>query len=177
MSDFNQALPIILKHEGGYVNNPADPGGATVYGISLRFLQQNGIDIDSDGKVDANDIRATTVAKASDLYKKYFWDVGGYSRINDQTAATKVFDCSVNMGSGRAHKLAQSAANACGKTLKVDGDLGPMSVAAINACDPKQFVVQMCRVQREFYEDLIQAKPQLAVFRSGWLKRAAWPNG
>jgi lysozyme family protein len=63
MSDFNQAVKVILQHEGGYVDNPNDPGGATNYGISLRFLADHpeSGDFNGDGEVDAEDIANMTV--------------------------------------------------------------------------------------------------------------------
>ncbi len=76
MSRFDKAVEKVLRHEGRYVNHPNDPGGATNYGISLRFLKQLGIeeaDIDGDGFLNIEDIKAVTKEHAIRFYKLNFW--------------------------------------------------------------------------------------------------------
>jgi lysozyme family protein len=176
MSEFAVALPIILAHEGGLVDNPADPGGVTDFGISLRFLQEHGLDLNGDGDVDGDDIRGLTHDQAGDIYRHYFWDANDYSRIADQTLATKVFDVCVNSGPHQAHTLVQRALCAVGQIVTVDGALGAKSFAAIAAADAAKLTQAICDAQADFYRNLAKQKPQLAQFLSGWLKRAAWPN-
>lgn len=122
------------------------------------------------------ELRALTHEDAAAIYRALWWDRYGYGRLSAQDVATKLLDVSVNMGPSRAHSLAQEAAQRCGHpSLIADGVLGPASVAAINACDPRAWLMAMCRVQREWYARIIAARPQLEVFRSGWGRRAAWP--
>ena len=187
MASFERAIPIILEHEGGYADNPADPGGATKYGVSLRYLQSELAgdsdhdgrldgDLDGDGDVDADDIRALTVDRAITIYRSRWWDRYGYGRIDDDNAATKIFDVAVNMGAKRAHLLAQRAAYSCGQIQLVDdGILGPLSVEAINTCWPTVFLHRLCTLQAQFYRNLAIRKPQMEVFLNGWLQRARWP--
>lgn len=178
MSHFDKAIQVILHHEGGLADNPNDPGGITVYGISLRFLEANNIDIDGDGDSDADDIRA--LIKQPDLavkiYHDIIWKVGNYDRFNDFYVATKLFDIDVNAGRHRASIIAQEAANLCGARLMVDGKVGPKSVEAINAIDPKTYVEAVKKKQAAFYRDLAMRKPSLAEFLKGWLYRAQWPK-
>jgi lysozyme family protein len=187
MAEFERSIGTILAHEGGLVDHPNDPGGITNYGISMRFAlselrkdsDKDGFldgDFDRDGDVDGNDIRKMNVKDAIRTYKVYWWDKNHYDMLLDQDVATKIFDCAVNMGERRANKLAQKAANACGAELLVDGQLGPKSMYMINSIQPPSaFVVSLCREQAAFYKSLAEAKPSLAVFLKGWLRRAAHP--
>jgi lysozyme family protein len=72
--NFEKALEFTLKWEGGYVNLPSDPGGATKYGISLKYAQSVGLDKDGDGDTDEDDIKLLTIKDAADKYKHDFWD-------------------------------------------------------------------------------------------------------
>lgn len=178
MSTFEKAIPVILRHEGGFVNNVNDRGGATNYGISLRFLQgfSDG-DLNNDGHIDIEDIKNMTIDQAKIVYRAEWWDKYKYGAINDQTIATKVFDYAVNMGSSRAHKLLQSSLNAAfGLSLSVDGVLGPATFAVINAVadgdqEGKLISAYSDRVWA-FYQSLIAQRPSLKVFQNGWRNRA-----
>lgn len=179
MANFEKAIDVILRHEGGYVDNPNDPGGATNFGISLRFIADypDYGDVNHDGKVDAKDIRQMTVENAKDIYRHFWWDKYGYGRIVDQTIATKVFDFSVNMGASRAHKLLQQAMNkAFGLRLVVDGILGNASYGTLNAITDGKEEQQLLNAYSdqawEFYQGLIKNNPKLAVFQKGWKNRA-----
>jgi lysozyme family protein len=180
MSTIELALPVIFKHEGLFVNNPNDPGGATKYGISLRFLKSlkdidhDGFlegDLDHDGDVDLSDIKDMTMDQAANLYRVYFWDKYGYSRITDQILATKIFDLAVNMGSIQAHKLAQRACWALNgyKCINDDGLLGNISIALLNALKP----IAPIRSEADgFYRSLVVGKPAWQPNLNGWLARA-----
>ena len=177
MSRFDDAFPVILAHEGGYVDDPADPGGATHYGISLRFLRREGLDLNMDGDVDGDDVRGMTKTAAMALYREFFWEQNGYSRIVDSQVATKVFDLCVNMGAPRAHRLLQKALNACKYTLEVDGVFGPKTLLATNQAEARELLLALCSEAADYYRVLVELKPQLGRFLNGWLKRAFWPFG
>lgn len=121
------AARYILKWEGGFVDNPDDPGGPTNHGILLRELQEKGIDVNHDGVVDIEDIKALSPDEAMNLFVQDYWDadMGG---IEDQAVATKIMDGRVNLGNDTAAKIAQAAAG-----VEADGKIGPATVAAINA--------------------------------------------
>lgn len=179
MSNFEKCIPVILKHEGGWVNNKNDPGGATNYGISLRFLADHpeSGDFDHDGDVDAEDIKNMSVEDAKKIYKECWWDKFKYENIKDLTTATKIFDFSVNMGAKRAHILLQTALNkTLGLKLTVDGSLGNASFAVINAVIDgmgEQELLEAYSIEAfGFYTGLIAANAKLAVFADGWKNRA-----
>lgn len=171
---FDRAVAIVLKHEGGFVNRASDPGGATNFGVSLRWLQSIGTlegDFDGDGDVDAQDIAMMSVADAKAIYKKHWWDSYGYEAL-PEASGTKVFDCAVNMGAHRAHLLAQRACIVLGKPITADGKLGPKTRAAIVACGDG-FLPRMRIEMANFYRDLARRKPTMQEYLKGWLRRAA----
>jgi len=180
---FDKAILITLKHEGGFVNDPVDPGGATNWGMSIRFLindagdsDDDGFldgDIDKDGDIDVDDIKNMTVEQARKLYRIYFWDKYKYDTIVDFTVAARVFDMTVNMGPKQTGKITQRALNNCGQNLKVDGGIGKNTFAAINCTNPEILMAEIRLEHAQFYIDLIAAKPKFAKYKKGWLRRAA----
>lgn len=177
MSSFNLAIPIILKHEGGYVDNPKDPGGPTKFGISLRFLKEQGLfkgDLDHDGDIDINDIKKMTVEQAKDFYKACWWDKYSYQSIANQDIATKVLDLSVNMGPIQSHKLLQKAVNENypAKPLIVDSILGNESFQEINYEDPIVLLNSFKQQALKFYLNLVNKNSKLIEFLAGWKYRA-----
>ena len=174
MGCFSKAITVILKHEGGFSNHSSDPGGATNYGISLRWLKSEGLygDLDDDGDVDIDDINAIDLSTATRIYREKWWDKYHYDRIIDCDISTKVFDMSVNMGGRRAHKILQHAINSLGGNLTIDGIIGPITITATNTEDSQTLLDELRHEQSRFYLSLIARKPSMAVFKKGWLRRA-----
>lgn len=185
MSSFDLAIPVILQHEGGWVNDPADLGAETNWGISTLMIKRLQADrklasqqmedmlgIPHNTLYQNNYLKPMPQAKAVEIYKAEFWK-SVYNDISNQTVATKIFDFAVNAGHPNSHKRAQMAANDLGQQLTVDSQLGPKSIAAINACGPG-FVQAFKKQMENHYEERIQARPQNAKFRNNWFKRAAW---
>jgi lysozyme family protein len=179
---FDKAILITLKHEGGFVNDPVDPGGATNWGMSIRFLKGAGDsdgdgfddgDLDHDGDIDVDDIENMTVEQARKLYRIHFWDKYGYDKISDFTVAARCFDMTVNMGAKQTGKIVQRALNNLGNSLKVDGAIGKNTFATINCTDPEMLMSEIRQEHAQFYLNLIAAKPKFAKYKKGWLRRAA----
>ena len=179
---FDFAVNAVLKHEGGFSNHPNDPGGATNYGISLRFLKEMNIHIDDDPDINIDDVKEIYFTDAIEIYKKYWWDKYHYEAINSLAVAAKIFDMAVNMGSKQAHKLTQRACQYCGHSeIEVDGILGAKTLAALNEISlharEDDFRYELVDEQKWFYEHLVENDSRLNVFLKGWLNRAAWwPN-
>jgi len=177
MKKFHWAYTVLAHHEGGFVDHANDPGGATNYGVSLRFLRQEGLDIDNDGDIDEDDIRAITPEKSKAIYKEKFWIPCRCEQIRSTAVATKVFDMAVNMGQKQAYKIVQRAINALQyePSLIVDGLVGVKTIEAVNSFDREDYALldAIREEQADFYETLINEKPQLSSFRLGWLRRAA----
>jgi len=127
--NFEACLALVLKSEGGFVNNPKDPGGATNFGVTKATYEQ------FTGKtVSVDDMRSLTVDEITPLYRRMFWDaVHG----DDLPAGVDyaVFDYAVNSGTGRAAKALQQALG-----VVVDGALGAQTLAAVKAADPEELV-------------------------------------
>jgi type VI secretion system secreted protein VgrG len=181
MADFNWAMNVIFKHEGGLADNPHDKGGITNFGITIGFLKTDELCQKYFGHplpVTRDDIRNMSKDLAQQIYKNEIWDYNRYGEISDNKIATKVFDCTVNMGEGWGETFAQQAANRCGQSLAVDGQVGPKSIAGINACNPDQFLKEYCQQQKERYEHIVLKDPSQSIFLKTWLARAMWPlNG
>lgn len=172
---FNYAINVILEHEGLLSDGAHDSGGLTKYGISLRYLKDEKIDINKDGDSDKDDIRALSKQEAIAIYKKDWWDKYNYEAINDVKVATKIFDMAVNMGPIEAHKLTQQALNhLLMSKLQVDGVLGAKTIASINAQHEGDMLQELREEQKDFYLRLITNKPALKIYEKGWLARAAW---
>lgn len=154
---FLKAVEQVLAHEGGYVNDPHDPGGETKYGISKRSYPKL-------------DIRSLNRYQATLIYHTDWWQRYGYDMIADLALATKVFDFAVNMGPLRAHKILQEAVNRTSPAeLAVDGLLGPLSMEAVNNHPYPPLLLAEYRLGAiAFYASLKNAPRYLL----GWVRRA-----
>lgn len=174
---FEKAVEIVLKHEGKMSNDPKDRGGATNYGISLRYLMLKELDLNGDGAVDMRDILTLNRDTASLIYKKDWWDRYRYDLINDHKIAIKVFDLAIWMGANQAHKLLQTSLNRMGADLKIDGVLGSATLKALNdneyAGNPGELVNELRDNSIHFIINLVADNPDLTKFKMGWLRRAA----
>ena len=156
MSKFDEIIEVVLEHEGGYVNDPKDPGGETNFGIAKR----------SHPDVD---IKNLTKEGAKEIYKEVYWDKNKVESLPEELWHI-YFDMCVNQGKSRAVKIIQRAVNGKGGSLDVDGGLGPMTIAAIGKSRVELDRVRAYRVK--YYADLVTRKPDLERFYFGWFKRA-----
>ena len=152
---FDEIIDIVLEHEGGYVNDPDDPGGETKYGISKKAYPDE-------------DIKELTVERAKELYKRDYWDRYRTGDLPDRLRHIYVDMC-INMGGGRAIKILQEACNSKNSNkIDVDGGMGPMTLKA--ATSVEDFRLRAFRVL--YYSELIAKKPTLAKFWVGWFRRS-----
>lgn len=162
MAIFIKALIYTLKHEGGWVNDPLDTGGATNYGITLETAKRHGVLTEAA-------LKGITQARIAEIYKADYWRFDG---IEDQRVATKVFDMAVNMGRATAIRYLQSILNAAGAKLLMDGVYGSLTEAAVNRLSPQYLLTELCCVSEDHYRAIIERRPGAAKFAKGWLKRA-----
>lgn len=156
---FLRAVEVVLKHEGGYVNDPRDPGGETHFGISKRSYPQE-------------DIKNLTKERAMEIYYRDWWQRYGYNRLQDDAVATKVFDMAVNMGPATAHRLLQEALVFLGYPVAVDGILGLQTITAANLADPNRLLRVLRWLAAYHYYRIADQRPQSRAFLMGWLTRA-----
>lgn len=173
---FQKAIQVVLRHEGGFSYDKSDPGGATNFGLSLRYIDELQSSIHDEYKATEKDIRALTQEEAIAIYKKFWWDKYGYVVINDCEVATKIFDLAVNVGYEESSKFVQRALNHFyNNSIAVDGNLGKMSYWSINKLiqDGRSalFIKEINQEATEFYLSLVIKNPALHKFLKGWLNR------
>lgn len=180
---FAAAIAFVLEHEGGFSDDPVDPGGVTRWGISLAWLRKAGLldldhdgrpdgDVNGDGVVDAEDVRVLPRDRAIRLYRLHWWDALGYARIMDPAIAAKTLDLSVNMGAAGAHRCLQRALRSAWFPVADDGKLGPQTLSAVNAADPLLLMPAFKSEAAGYYRSLIAARPVFSKYEKGWLNRA-----
>lgn len=171
MSIFDIAIQTVLRDEGEFVDDPRDSGGATKYGISLKWLKSLDdlpAELGFKSRIDKKIICELTREQAILLYRHYFWNPHRYERIVDQRIATKAFDFTVNAGSYVSHTCLQWALHASGNDcIVIDGLLGDQTIKAINATDTLVLLAAFRSEMAGYYRSL--KKPH---FEAGWLKRA-----
>lgn len=160
----------LLTWEGGekYTNDASDPGGATKWGITLATWKIKGQhpDKDNNGIIDAEDIKLLTKQDFLVVLKKNFWDQCNADLIKNQSVAEYLVDWTYNAGNVAAKAIQRILG------LTVDGQIGPKSIEAINSHDQKELHDRLVNARVTFYENLIAAKPALAKYRKGWIRRA-----
>lgn len=156
--NFQKALDAVLHHEGGFVNHPKDPGGMTNLGCTKRVWEEW-----VGHPVDEKAMRALTPEDVAPLYKKKYWDAVRGDDLPDGVDYI-VFDTAINSGPGRAIKFLQGCVG-----TDMDGALGPKTMAAVRAADPKQLVEGYAKRRLSFLQDL----PTWGTFGKGWSRRVA----
>jgi len=159
-NNFEKCFQHLLKHEGGYVDHPADPGGATNLGVTKKAWE-----VYVGHVVSKDDIKALTPAMVRPFYERNYWDV---CRCDDLPSGVDyvVFDIAANSGPGRAAKFLQSAVGAT-----PDGVIGPNTITIVKrtTLTPVDLVNIICNRRELFYKSL----PTFATFGNGWLRRNA----
>lgn len=170
----------IVAREGGYVNDPSDPGGATNYGVTLGTLQRLGLDLNRDGVVSTRDLRLISPDQAAEIYVTHYFKAPKLDQLPAALQAS-VFDMQVNAGA-QAIRLLQELLGRMGHPVAVDGVLGPQTIAAAQAAaarEPQLFADAYGIARRNYYYDLAErraASRKYATTRTGskggWILRA-----
>ena len=135
MKDIEAIAREIVAREGGYVNDPDDPGGATKYGVTIGTMRRLGLDLDGDGRVTAEDVRKLDRHTAEKIFLEHYFHRPRIAELPDCLHAS-VFDMYVNAGSN-AVKILQRLLSQMGEEVSVDGAIGPQTIGAAGAGGPK----------------------------------------
>ncbi len=161
--NFKLAVENVLFHEGGYVNNPVDPGGETKFGISKRSYP-------------TLDIKNLTKDDAVNIYYNDYWLVNRLGEIINQDIATKFLNLFVNMGKKSAGKVICRALRSCGFRYDEQSVDPTELIKATNIITEHNNVAELLASLRSetagYYRTLTAEKPALKVFLNGWLNRA-----
>jgi lysozyme family protein len=152
VSAFDDAFMALLGNEGGYSNNPADPGGETMFGVTARVARAWGY---------AGDMKDLPLDTAKAIAKKNYWDMYQCDQF-DPRIGFQVFDAAYNGG-----KPAQWLQQAAGVTA--DGVIGSITVAAVRAADPMKIIMRFAAYRLQYLGNL----PTWPSFGHGWANRIA----
>lgn len=166
----------IVAREGGYVNDPDDPGGATNHGVTIATLRRLGLDLTGDGRVSTADVRALTRDQAVEIFIDHYWRKPGIDRLPEDLQPG-VFDMHVNAGAN-AVRILQRLLTRLGRPCADDGIIGPRTVAAAFAAGPG-LAEAYALARRDYYYALADARPASRKYarrrdggKGGWITRA-----
>ncbi|WP_210485635.1 glycoside hydrolase family 108 protein [Microvirga antarctica] len=154
---FTHSVSVVLAQEGGFVMHPADPGGATNFGITRATLAEA-----RRRAVSVEDVKALTREEAAAIYRRRYWDT---IRASDMPAGLSLalFDFAVHAGPGRAVRVLQALVGEAG-----DGVVGPDTLSALRHMPAADLIRRLTRARLAFLARL----STWPVFGKGWRKRA-----
>lgn len=158
---FIVSMPFVLRWEGGFVDHPDDPGGATNKGVTQQvyddWRRRRGLARRSVAQLEDAEMNA--------IYEEGYWLPPGCDLLQRRLDLVQ-FDTAVNMGVGRAVRMLQGTLGCA-----VDGDFGPITRQAADTCDLGSALPAYCAARESYYRRLADRRPQLRVFLKGWLNR------
>jgi len=155
-NSFKECLDLVLKSEGGYVNNPADPGGMTNLGVTKRVWEEF-----TGHEVDEKEMRSLTPEKVAPLYEQRYWRPT-YCEVLPRGLDLLIFSMGVNAGTGRSVKLLQSSIGCV-----PDGVIGPKTMELIKSANVTSLITKFSESRRDYYKSL----KTFPIFGKGWLSR------
>ena len=158
INNWPQCFALVLKNESGYVDNPADPGGATNLGCTKATWEAW-----VGHPVTKDDIKALTPNDVMPLYKVKYWDTIKGDDLPEGVDYA-VFDFAINSGPSRAAKALQSVLS-----ITVDGQIGPATLRALEAANPREVATAVCEARLAF----LQSLSTYATFGKGWSRRVS----
>lgn len=180
MKSVQEIAAEIVAREGGFVNDPDDPGGATNHGVTLNTLRRLGIDVNGDSRIDTADVRQLSQAQATEIYVEHYFNRTGLGAL-PQAVQASVFDMYVNAGAN-AVKILQRLCTDMGFPCDPDGAIGPQTIRAATLAHeaaPSHFADAYGIARRNYYYALADARPQSRKYarrrdggKGGWIVRA-----
>ncbi|WP_295078597.1 holin-associated N-acetylmuramidase [Tabrizicola sp.] len=180
MPEVRQIAEEIVAREGGFVNDPDDPGGATNHGVTIHTMRRLGIDVNRDTRIDVADVRALTRKQAVEIYLKHYYQGPGIAALPEVLQAS-VFDMYVNAG-GNAVKILQRLLTDMGFPCDPDGAIGPQTIRAAQMAyeaAPSHLPDAYGIARRNYYYAIADKRPASRKFarrkdggKGGWIVRA-----
>lgn len=180
MTNIQDIANEIVAREGGYVDDPDDPGGATKHGVTLGTLKHLGRDLNGDGRIDKADVQAMTPERAADIFLEHYFRGPRIAELPEALQPT-VFDMYVNAGA-QAVRILQRLLVLMGESIAVDGAIGPQTVAACMRAHESAgpLLVDAYGIERRnYYYALADRRAPLRKFarrrdggKGGWIRRA-----
>lgn len=152
--NFDTAFHKLLGHEGGYSNNPSDPGGETMWGVTKRVAVAHGY---------TDSMKDMPVETAKEIYKKLYWNAVKAEQLPEGIRYL-VFDAAVNSGVSQSVEWLQRSVG-----VKDDGVIGSVTLAAVNASESRLIACKMLGERLQFMTDL----KNWSSFSKGWARRIA----
>ena len=168
MADVKILAPFILKWEGGFVNHPKDPGGATNRGVTIAVWKAQGYDKDGDGDIDVADLKLITPADATKILKSNYWNRWFADQIQSQAVANTLVDWVWGSGAWGI-RIPQRILG-----VKDDGIVGYVTLNALNKAikeDKAGFLKKLYDARFKYLKDIVKSNPKLSVFLEGWNNR------
>jgi lysozyme family protein len=170
----------IVAREGGFVNDPDDPGGATKFGVTIHTMRRLGLDLDGDGRVGVADVQHLSRDQAEAIFIEHYFNAPRIAALPEILQAS-VFDMYVNAGAN-AVKILQRLLRQMGHEVTVDGVIGPQTQAAAQAAAaaaPHHLADAYGIARRNYYFRIADARPASRKYartqaggKGGWIKRA-----
>lgn len=154
--NFEECLNIILKHEGGFVNHPKDPGGATNLGITKRTLEKF-----LGKEVSIDDVKNLNKETAGQIYKEKYWNALKGDKLPSGIDLS-LFDWGINSGPARSAKCLQTILS-----VEADGIIGNQTLTVLDGWDTQHMLEEIHSSRKKFYESL----KTFETFGKGWLRR------
>ncbi|MEM1066632.1 MAG: holin-associated N-acetylmuramidase [Pseudomonadota bacterium] len=180
MVSITEIADEIVAREGGYVNDPDDPGGPTKWGVTLGTLKRLKRDLTGDGRVDIADVQRLSRRSARDIFLAEYYYAPGIDALPDMLRAS-VFDMQVNAGAN-AVRILQRLLNRMGEAIAVDGAIGPQTTAAARRAArraPAHIADAYAIARRNYYYALADRRPASRKYarrrdgrKGGWILRA-----
>jgi lysozyme family protein len=180
MRSISDIADEIIAREGGFVDDPDDPGGATKFGVTIHTLRRLGLDLDGDGAVSTADVRRLSRAQARDIFVTHYFEAPRIGLLPEPLHPS-VFDMYVNAGA-HAVRILQRLLNDMGHSLQVDGAIGPRTAEAAHQAQrlaPGHLVDAYGIARRNYYYALADRRPASRKYarrrdggKGGWITRA-----